>query len=178
MRMNRDMSRLLGDVDVSHLSVSDVPEAFTAIVAQGWREHDGVWVLKALSEGCSGDASLFTDAVHAETTVNGRGMIDYDLPVGRVDRRVPLMQRSLAYACAAIRSVGELPESPAIMAYVTVSERADESGLESSHVTFCASRQDVPPYVPDVGEYKEGALLELSPDDDLVRSFLVEDGLT
>jgi hypothetical protein len=168
MRTNDAMTRLLEQVDISELTLEDIPQAFREILEQGWQEVNGLWLLKALHEGYVGDADGFTGSVEAEATLNGRGMIDYDLPDETPQRLTTLVRRSFAYAGAGTLSAERVAGNPGVVAYVSVSEGDDGSGLHSANVTFCVPRENEPGYVSDFDSYEREALAELRGDDDVI----------
>ncbi|WP_367323548.1 hypothetical protein [Streptomyces sp. HUAS ZL42] len=128
-------------------------------------DESGAHLLSALQSGYNGAAlEDFADIVHFEATVNGRGMMDYDLPASGPERRDQLLRRSLAYACMALKATPEESAHP-IQGYVSFSEGGLSDDSLTANITFCTSRPHVPPYVGDIRSYREEALLELTRDD-------------
>lgn len=122
-------------------------------------------LLTALHSGYSGGGRQeFEDVIHYEATVNGRGMMDYDLPRSGPERRDTLLRRSLGYACTALQAVPEGQKWP-ILGYVSLSEGGLEDNILTAHVTFCSQRPELSPHVGDVDSYTHEALLELSQED-------------
>lgn len=142
-----------------------MPDQFRAVVRGGWLLDGDAQLLAVLHSGYSGGGRQeFPDVIHYEATVNGRGMMDYDLPDSGPGRRESLLRRSLAYACTALLAVPASQPWPTL-AYVSLSEGGLEDDLLTAHVTFCSQRPGVPPYVSDVNSYRQEALLEISQDD-------------
>ncbi|WP_371669418.1 hypothetical protein OG985_18175 [Streptomyces sp. NBC_00289] len=99
------MDRLLGPV-APHASEEDVPDAFRAVVRAGWTMDGDAQLLTALRSGYSGGGRAeFHDVIHHEATVNGRGMMDHDLPASGPARLETLLRRSLGYACTGLLAV-------------------------------------------------------------------------
>ncbi|MEU5535288.1 hypothetical protein [Streptomyces sp. NPDC020362] len=139
----------------------DVPAPFRDVVRAGWVLDDGALVLAELRSGYVGAGrSGFTDVIHYEATVNGRGMTDYDLPRGGPERARTLLCRSVGYARPALAAVPQGCEWP-VLAYVSLSEGGSTDDLLTAHVTFCTERPGVAPYVADLESCRE-ALMELS----------------
>ncbi|AGK78236.1 hypothetical protein SFUL_3305 [Streptomyces microflavus DSM 40593] len=84
----------------------------------------------------------YLDRLAEETTVNGRGMTDYDLPAAPHERTPLLVRRCLAYACACLRDAREEFGDGEVKAYVSLSFADTEEGLLTSNVTFCTSFSD------------------------------------
>ncbi len=158
------MSDLLGG-DEPRARAEDVPDPFLSVVRGGWTVEGEAQLLTVLYSGYSGGGRQeFQDVVHYEATVNGRGMMDYDLPESGPERREPLLRRCLGYACTALLAVPTSRPWP-ILGYVSISEGGLDGGSLTAHVTFCSQRQDLPPYVSDVDAYVQEALLEISQED-------------
>lgn len=89
--MNSRMSDLLGGVE-PRAREEDVPEPFRAVVRGGWTVDGEAQLLAVLYSGYSGGGGRgFEDAVHYEAAVNGRGMMDYDLPRSGPERLQALL---------------------------------------------------------------------------------------
>ncbi|WP_239078292.1 hypothetical protein [Streptomyces sp. SID9124] len=108
----------------------------------------------------------YADRLAEETTVNGRGMTDYDLPTATDERAPVLVRRCLAYVAACLRRARDDFGDTAVKAYVTLSFADTDEAPLTAYVTFCTPLPDVRPYVPDL-ESVEGAA---------VGEFCVEDG--
>lgn len=171
MRMNASMSRLLATTPAD-ARVEDAPEAFRAIAAEGWIVDDnGAQLLKALRAGYSGADGVegFQDIVHYEASINGRGMMDYDLPPSGPDRRALLVRRCLGYAHAALRTAPANLEWP-VFGYVSLSSGGLHDDTLTAHVTFCSQRPGILPYADDMNSYIDEALLEISQKDASARA--------
>ncbi|MFI1361904.1 hypothetical protein [Streptomyces griseochromogenes] len=163
--MNARMLALAG-AGLPSVRPDDVPPAYRALAEEGWTvDADGACLLSALRAGWSGSAAgEFGDVVHFEATVNGRAMMDHDLPADGPERRHRLLRRSVAYACLALRAA-PAEGGHAVLGYVSLSEGGLSDDTPTSHVTFCTRRPDVLPYVDRIEDYSGEALLELSRDD-------------
>ncbi|GAA5705695.1 hypothetical protein Save01_06548 [Streptomyces avermitilis] len=165
MRMNEIMLSLAG-AELPSVLPDDVPAAYRAIAEEGWTvDGNGAYLLSALQAGYHGStAGEFEDIVHFEATVNGRGMMDYDLPASGPERQNRLLRRSIAYACLALQAAPAESEHP-LLGYVSLSEGGLSDDTLTANVTFCTRRSGIPPYVSDIQDYSEESLLELSRDD-------------
>ncbi|MGW7789560.1 hypothetical protein [Streptomyces tricolor] len=162
--MNDRMRALVG-AELPTIRPDDVPPAYLGIVEEGWIvAANGSHLLSALENGYSGSVGEFPDIVHFEASVNGRAMMDYDLPAAGPDRQSRLLRRSLAYACLALQRVPEGSEHP-VLGYISFSEGGLADDTLTSHVTFCTRRPGVLPYVDRIQDYAEEALMEISKDD-------------
>lgn len=140
----------------------DVPDAFRSIVRAGWTTDGDAQLLAALRSGYSGGGRTeFDDAIHYEATVNGRGMMDYDLPTSGPERLEELLRRSLGYVCTGLLAVPPTLPWP-MLGYVSLAAGGLEDDVLTAHVTFCSRRPDQLPYVGDVDAYTHEALLEVS----------------
>ncbi|MFF4277050.1 hypothetical protein [Streptomyces sp. NPDC001536] len=158
------MAALLKTVEL-HAREEDAPDQFRVVVKAGWVTDGDAHLLTALKSGYSGAGRTeFADAVHFEAAVNGRGMMDHDLPTSGPERLTALLRRSLGYACTALRSVPPGRPWPTL-AYISLSAGGLDDDVLTAHVTFCSDRPDVPPYVADVESYEQEALMELSQED-------------
>ncbi|WP_369391218.1 hypothetical protein AB5J72_28910 [Streptomyces sp. CG1] len=162
--MNARMSGLLGGVE-PRAREEDVPDQFRAVVHGGWTTDGEAQLLTVLHSGYSGGGRQeFEDVIHYEATVNGRGMMDYDLPPSGPERIEALLRRSISYACSALRAVPDGQKWP-ILGYVSVSEGGLEDNILTAHVTFCSERPDLPRHVGEMASYAHEALLEISQED-------------
>ncbi|WP_234438958.1 hypothetical protein [Streptomyces sp. NRRL B-3229] len=162
------MADLLAGFEVD-VREEHVPDQFRAVVQRGWIEQDGAQLLAALYSNYSGAAqSGFEDVVQYEATVNGRGMMDYDLPSSGPERSGPLLNRTFSYACTALLAVPAGWPWP-ILAYVSLSEGGLDDDLLTAHVTFCSRRPGLPPFVQEIESYTHEALMEISRDDAKVK---------
>lgn len=163
MRVNAKMADLLAGFEVD-VQEEHVPDQFRAVVQRGWIVENGAHLLAALHSNYSGAAqSGFEDVVHYEATVNGRGMMDYDLPHSGPERSRTLLSRSLSYAGMALLAVPAGWPWP-ILGYVSLSEGGLDDDLLTAHVTFCSRRPGLPPFVQEMESYTHEALMEITQD--------------
>ncbi|MFI0807692.1 hypothetical protein [Streptomyces echinatus] len=167
------MTALMGN-EFLHVQQNEVPPAYRAIAEGGWTvAENGAYLLTALQGGYSGSTSDFEDVVHLEASVNGRAMMDYDLPAAIPERRSRLLRRCIAYACLALSCVPSDSDYP-VLAYVSLSEGGLVDDTLTSSVTFCTRRPAILPYVDRIEGYTEEALLEVSADE--IDRFLMTPG--
>lgn len=164
MKMNASMADLLEGAEF-HVREEDVPDQFRAVVREGWTLDGEAQLLTALHSGYSGvGMQEFEDVIHYEATVNGRGMMDYDLPKSGPERRASLLRRSLGYACSALLAVPASQRWPAL-GYISLSEGGIDGDSLTAHVTFCSQRLGLPAYASDMDSYMHEALMEISQED-------------
>jgi hypothetical protein len=162
--MNAGMSDVLEGVEL-RVQEERVPDQFRAVVQGGWTVENGAHLLTALYSNYSGAGqSDFGDVIHYEATVNGRGMMDYDLPDSGPARSMSLLDRSLSYACTALLAASVSSPFP-VLAYISLSEGGLDDDLLTAHVTFCSRRLGLSPYVQDMDSYTHEALMEISQHD-------------
>lgn len=99
------------------------------------------------------------------TTVNGRGMTDYDLPTATDERAPFLVRRCLAYAAACLHRAQEDFGDTAMKSYISFSFADTDEAPLTSNITFCTPLPDVRPYIPDLESVKDAAVAELSAED-------------
>lgn len=181
MRSNPLMRDILRETALTDLSDRDVPPVFRDVVEGGWSvTAAGGRVLTALRPEVSGP---YLDRLSEETTSNGRGMTDYDLPAAPHERTPLLVRRCLAYVCACLRTAQEEFGDAEVRAYVVLSfadtdtdtdtgtsTRTDEDenadpGLLTSNVTFCTPLPDVRPFIPALEDVRDAAVAEISVED-------------
>ncbi|MGN5633834.1 hypothetical protein [Streptomyces sp. AC154] len=107
----------------------------------------------------------YSDRLAEETTVNGRGMTDYDLPAATDERAPLLVRRCLAYVTACLhRAQGHFGDT-AVKSYISFSFADTDRALLTSNVTFCTPLPDVLPYIRDIESVTDAAVAELSAED-------------
>ncbi|MCZ0983027.1 hypothetical protein O1L60_39795 [Streptomyces diastatochromogenes] len=169
------MRELMTDADLTGLSSSDVPPMFQEVVERGWSvTGSGARVLTDLRP--DDPAGSYFDRLAEETTVNGRGMTDYDLPTDPTDpassstaaaaaaneRTNVLLRRCLAYTAACLRTARDHFGDDHVRAYVSLSLGGLDDDLLTAHVTFCTPLPDTPPYLPGLEQVRHAAVAELS----------------
>lgn len=160
VRSNQQMRNLLEQVNLTHLTAEDIPPLFREVAERGWSTTDtGARLLTDLRP--EGEATYF-DRLAEETSVNGRGMIDWDLPTATAERTNPLLRRCLAYIGACLRkAAGEFGDDR-VKAYLSLSLGGLDDDLMTAHVTFCTPRPELPPYIANLEEAKDAAVAEIS----------------
>ncbi|MFC8622347.1 hypothetical protein [Streptomyces anulatus] len=157
------MWEILRTTDVTELSGRDIPPTFLEVVERGWSlTAAGGRVLTGLRSEASG---TYVDRLAEESTINGRGMTDYDLPAAPDERTHLLVRRCLAYVCACLRKAQEEFGDTQVKAYVSLSFADTEEALLTSNVTFCTPLPDVRPYIPGLEAVADAAVAEISLDD-------------
>ncbi|MEV4329787.1 hypothetical protein AB0K02_04480 [Streptomyces sp. NPDC049597] len=152
------MADVLAGVDTTGLTDADIPPMFLEVANEGWTHaSSGAYVLSALA--ATGPEGSYADMVQEEVTVNGRGMVDHDLPPTDSERIAPLTRRCLAYALRCLTSASV--DGPAVKAYISMSESWTEEGMVTAHVTFCRPYPGLRPYITDPEDFRHEALLEL-----------------
>ncbi|MDX3534658.1 hypothetical protein PV721_09805 [Streptomyces sp. MB09-01] len=159
MEMNRSMARLLGRVDTEGITPDEVPPGFLRIAEGGWEvAPSGAHVLSALKSAPSGP---FSDVVHEEYTVNGRGMTDYDLPASGKDRESRLLRRCVAFASSCLLRGDELRSTVEVSAYISMSYGGLADDHLTANVTFCGDHPGVRPYAADLDAFETVSILKL-----------------
>ncbi|WP_327735905.1 hypothetical protein OG749_21015 [Streptomyces nojiriensis] len=159
MEMNRSMARLLGRVDTGGITPDEAPAGFLRIAEGGWEvTPGGAHVLSALKSSPPGP---FSDVVHEEYTVNGRGMTDYDLPACGEERESRLLRRCVAYARSALVRTDALRSTVEVSAYISLSYGGLADDHLTANVTFCGDHPGVPPYAADLEAFETESLLRL-----------------
>ncbi|MEU7738481.1 hypothetical protein AB0B51_36535, partial [Streptomyces griseus] len=141
MRSSPRMREILQTTDITDLSDQDIPSMFLEVVERGWSltAADGR-VLTDLRPDAPG---TYVDRLAEETTINGRGMTDYDLPAAPDERTPRLVRRCLAYVCACLRKAQVEFGDTQVKAYVSLSFADTEEALLTSNVTFCTPQAGV-----------------------------------
>ncbi|MFD8801468.1 hypothetical protein [Streptomyces atroolivaceus] len=167
MRSNPWMRALLEETDVEGLTPRDIPPPFREVAERGWTfTAAGGRVLAGLSPETP---ARHSDRLVEETTVNGRGMTDHDLPVAPAERTPLLVRRCLAYVCACLSSAREQFGDTQVRACVSLSYADTDDCLLTAYVTFCTPLPDVPPYVRELEEVENTAVGEFSSEDCPIR---------
>ncbi|WP_411109541.1 hypothetical protein [Streptomyces sp. c-19] len=163
MRTNQWMRKLLADADLAGLSSSDIPPMFQEVVERGWSvTGSGARVLTDL---CPDVAGSYFDRLTEETTINGRGMTDYDLstePAATDERANVLLRRCLAYAAGCLRAAEDHFGDDKVRAYVSLSLGGLDDDLLTAQVTFCTPLPDTAPYITGLEQVQDAAVAELS----------------
>lgn len=94
MRSNPRMREILRTPDITDLSDRDIPPVFLEVVERGWSLTAACG--RVLTDLCPDAPGTYTDRLTEETTINGRGMTDYDLPAAPDERTPLLVRRCLA----------------------------------------------------------------------------------
>lgn len=163
MRSNSRMKALLEETDLRKLGSQDIPPMFREVAERGWSTTaGGARVLTDLRP--EGPAEYF-DRLAEETTVNGRGMTDYDLPTAAHERTPLLLRRCLAYICACLRAAEKEFGDSEVKGYLSLSFADTEDALLTANVTFCTPLPDVPPYIADLEQVENEAVAEISVED-------------
>ncbi|WP_419998355.1 hypothetical protein [Streptomyces boninensis] len=149
------------EIDLSVIGRDEVPASLRELLQSGWLElPDGAWVIRDLVAGYSGDHASFVDVLHLESSINGRGITDLGLPSDPALKVLPLLRRSLAYACLGLKSAADVPSPVNLVA--TVSLSSVDQDITTSHVTFTSVHDDLPPYLPDLEGFSGHPVAELS----------------
>ncbi|MCK1815416.1 hypothetical protein MTQ13_14190 [Streptomyces sp. XM4011] len=148
MKTNDPMRRMLAGIDLGTLDGSDISAAHQQVIEEGWTAtDDGALLLRGLLERYSGDLHAFHDVVALESAVNGRGVVDWDLPMDDARRRQPLVRRAFDFAYAALARARE--QGFAVLAYVSISRADTDEAPLTAHVTMCGVHPELPPYLAD-----------------------------
>ncbi|WP_330239715.1 hypothetical protein [Streptomyces sp. NBC_00525] len=146
--------------DLSDLTDGDIPPFFREVVERGWSVTPSGG--RVLADLCPETFSTYADRIAEETTINGRGMTDYDLPAAPHERTPLLVRRCLAYVWACLRKAHAHFGDTQVTAYVSLSFADTEEALLTSNVTFCTPLPDVRPYIPDVEAVTDAAIAEVT----------------
>ncbi|MFF1782153.1 hypothetical protein ACIQK5_19175 [Streptomyces virginiae] len=160
MRSNDKMSRLLAELPAGELTVDDVPPMFREVAAEGWSyTPNGARVLSGLVPEFTGS---YVDVLQEETSINGRGMTDHDLPAAEPERTGPLLRRCLAYAFACLVEAERRFGDRDVRAYLILSLGGAHDDLLTATVTFCTHRPNIAPYIRDIENVQDAAVAELT----------------
>ncbi len=146
---------------LSRVSQTDLPDLFRKAVAEGWlQDEHGAWLLKQFQATYSGSRTASSDLTSYEASVNGRGVPDLDLQSDGILRARELAKRGYAFARMALFRLNELPDHPAITAYVSISPvEMDEGNFYTANVTFVAFHDGEPSYAGRVEDLTANAVL-------------------
>lgn len=163
MRSNARMRALLQETDTTGLSFQDIPPMFREVVERGWSLTPAGG--RVLTDLLPENLPEYSDRLSEETTVNGRGMTDYDLPTATDERAPLLVRRCLAYVAACLHRAQEDFGDTAVKSYISFSFADTDEAPLTSNITFCTPLPDVRPYIPDLESVKDAAVAELSAED-------------
>lgn len=163
MRSNPRMREILRTTEVSDVTDEDIPPLFREVAERGWSVTASGG--RVLTDLCPETSNTYADRLAEETTINGRGMTDYDLPAAPQERTPLLVRRCIAYVCACLRKAHEDFGDTRVRAYVSFSFADTEEALLTSNVTFCTPLPDVHPYIPDVEAVTDTAVAEITLED-------------
>ncbi|MGW1493810.1 hypothetical protein [Streptomyces sp. NPDC002402] len=154
------MSELLQEFPVADLKDEDIPPMFLEVMRAGWSyTPNGARVLTDLIPDVT---SPYFDVLQEETSINGRGMIDYDLPPTGPERTGTLLKRCLSYAFGALDEASKIFEDREVRAYVLLSLGGSNDDTMTANVTFCTNDPNVAPYIRDLENVQNEAIIELS----------------
>ncbi|MFE9020122.1 hypothetical protein ACFYNL_16375 [Streptomyces sp. NPDC007808] len=157
------MVELLTEFPPWGLSDDDVPSMLMEVVSQGWSyTPNGARVLTALIPEV---ASSYFDVLQEETSINGRGMIDYELPSTEPERTVLLLRRCLSYSFGALSEASKAFGDQEVRAYVSLATGGICDDVMTASVTFCTSNPNAVPYIRDLEQVQDEAIVELSLED-------------
>ncbi|MFJ7775343.1 hypothetical protein [Streptomyces yangpuensis] len=163
MKINEKMNRLLAEHPVAGLTDEDIPLMFREVKDEGWAyTPNGARVLSGL---VSDVAPSYFDVLQEETSINGRGMTDYDLPEAAAERTGPLLRRCLAYALGCLDEAERKFGDGEVRSYVTLSLGGVDEDLLTATVTFCTHDPNTAPYIRDLENVQDAAVLELTSKD-------------
>ncbi|MCX5175804.1 hypothetical protein [Streptomyces virginiae] len=163
MKRNDKMSRLLAEFPVGELTADDVPPMFREVAAEGWSyTPNGARVLSGLVPELT---RSYGDVLQEETSINGRGMTDHDLPAAESERSGPLLRRCLAYAFACLVEAERRFGDQDVRAYLILSLGGANDDLLTATVTFCTHQPNAAPYVRDIENVQDAAVAELTSSD-------------
>ncbi|WP_432150995.1 hypothetical protein [Streptomyces sp. bgisy029] len=129
------MREILRTTDSTDLSDRDIPPMFLEVVERGWSLTAAGG--RVLTDLCPEAPGTYAARLTEETTINGRGMTDYDLPAAPDERTPLLVRRCLAYVHACLRKAQKEFGDTRVKAYVSLSFADTEEALLTSNVTFC-----------------------------------------
>ncbi|MEU1486907.1 hypothetical protein [Streptomyces sp. NPDC005752] len=160
MRSNARMRALLRETGTAGPSPQDIPPVFREVVERGWSVTPAGG--RVLTDLLPENLPRYSDRLAEETTVNGRGMTDHDLPSATDERAPLLVRRCLAYVAACLHGAQEHFGDTAVKSYVSLSFADTDEALLTANVTFCTPLPDVRPYIPDLEDVTDAAVAEFS----------------
>jgi hypothetical protein len=163
MRINRKMIELLTEYPIDDLTEADIPPMFLEVVREGWSyTPNGARVLRGLLPIST---ASYGDLLQEETSINGRGMVDYDLPRNPAERNNILLRRCFAYAFSCLDRASEEFNDKDVRGYVSLSMGGVHDDVMTANVTFCTPNPNSPPYISNLESVSNEAIAELSVDD-------------
>uniref|UniRef100_A0AAU2JW79 Uncharacterized protein n=1 Tax=Streptomyces sp. NBC_00049 TaxID=2903617 RepID=A0AAU2JW79_9ACTN len=151
---NPAMARLAARTDTRGIRPAELPEPLRDVLRAGWvRRGSGAYVLAAYARTSGGP---YEDPVHEETTVNGRGTYDLDLPAAGPARETALLRRCIGYARAALAA--RPSEAGPATAYVSLTLDGCDGPVRTGYVTFCGHHEGVAPYVRSMAALTDGSV--------------------
>ncbi|MFE9722279.1 hypothetical protein ACFYQ5_01370 [Streptomyces sp. NPDC005794] len=120
------MRALLQETGTAGLSFQDIPPEFREVVERGWSSTPAGG--RVLTDLLPENLPEFSDRLAEETTVNGRGMTDYDLSSATDERAPLLVRRCLAYVAACLHGAQKHFGDTAVKGYVSFSLRRHRQG--------------------------------------------------
>ncbi|MGW6941749.1 hypothetical protein ACWGF3_22490 [Streptomyces xanthophaeus] len=160
MKINDKMTRLLAEHPPTGLTDADIPSMFLEVRDEGWSyTPNGARVLTGLIPET---VTSYFDVLQEETSINGRGMIDYDLPPAESERTGPLLRRCLAYAFGCLGEAEKKFGDQEVHSYVILSMGGVDDDLLTATVTFCTYDPNTAPYIRDIENVQDAAVVELT----------------
>ncbi|MGA5419452.1 hypothetical protein [Streptomyces lavendulocolor] len=157
------MSSLLEEFPPGDLREEDIPPMFSEVKEEGWSyTPNGARVLTGLIPE---NTPTYFDVLQEETSINGRGMIDYDLPATGTERTRILLKRCLSYSFACLNEARKRFGDQEVKAYVSLSVGGCDDATMTAYVTFCTPNPNTAPYVRELENVQNEAIMELSLED-------------
>ncbi|MFI6015383.1 hypothetical protein ACIBAG_42605 [Streptomyces sp. NPDC051243] len=157
------MSKLLTEFPISSLGDEDIPAMFLEVKRAGWSyTPNGARVLTALIPEVT---YTYFDVLQEEASINGRGIVDCDMPTAEPERTALLLRRCLSYAFGALCEASKYFGDQEVMAYISLSLGGVNDDTMTANVTFCTKNPNVAPYIRDLEQVQNEAIVELSLED-------------